>query len=89
MSEALSSASVTVKSTIDAATDAISSAISSDSQANPVDPITGADKNKVKSPTEEKLEGFFAHNRPDKKDLQDKGILKGQHTHSQTNLGHE
>ena len=50
MSEALSSASVTVKSTIDAATDAISSAISSDSQANPVATlITQIRKDKVKA----------------------------------------
>ena len=76
MSEALASASATVQSAVNTATDALSSAIETHRTEDPVDPVTGT-KDKVKSPTEEKLEGFFAHNRPDKKDLQDKGILKG------------
>lgn len=74
MSATLASASETVQSAVTAATDALSSAIQTNRTE---DPVTGS-KDKVKSPTEEKLEGFFAHNRPDKKELQDKGILKGQ-----------
>lgn len=75
MTSTLASAAETAQGALNSV---LPSAINTDVAADPLDPVTGASsREKIKSPTEEKLEGFFG-NRPDKKELQDKGILKGE-----------
>ncbi|KAL7409278.1 hypothetical protein BDY24DRAFT_403657 [Mrakia frigida] len=72
MTSTLASAAETAKEALNSV---LTTAINTDEAADPLDPVTGASSKHVKSPTEEKLEGFFG-SRPDKKELQEKGILK-------------
>lgn len=74
MTSTLASAAETAKEALNSV---LTTAINTDEAADPLDPVTGASSKHVKSPTEEKLEGFFG-SRPDKKELQEKGILKGE-----------
>lgn len=66
MSSTLASAADSAKSALNIVTDSLNSAIQTDAQADPLDPITGSSNkaDRVKSPTEEKLDTFFEKTGP-------------------------
>jgi hypothetical protein len=86
MTSIISSATSTIEAGLASVSDQINASLAAEKKADPLDPVTGSTAgkeggggDKVKSPIEEKLEGFFAHDRnEDKKALKEKGILKGK-----------